>query len=81
MEYLIYVAIFSVGVVIGFFVNAYLKARFLDYNTSGTIVVTTDEFGEKIVYSLVLDEDPEKLRFKTLVIFKVDSSEENGDRE
>jgi hypothetical protein len=82
MQYLIYVVIFSVGVIIGFLVNSYLKARFFDYNTSGTILVSTDPLGEKLIYSLVLDEDPEQLRFKELVIFKVDASvEENGDRD
>jgi len=81
MQYVIYTVIFVVAFSLGFLVNSYLKARFLDFNTSGVIVVDTDETSGKIVYSLILDDDPEQLRFKELVIFKVEPSEENGDRD
>lgn len=36
---------------------------------------------ERIVYSLVLNEDPETLEFKDILIFKVETSEEDLVRE
>ncbi len=62
-----------------FLVKAWLNGRFRDY--SGTIVVGTDELREKTVYSLVLDDYPEKLEFKKEVVFKVDTSAKSSVRE
>ena len=45
--------------------------RFTDY--TGTIRVSKNE--EKTVYSLILDEYPEKLEFKKEVVFRVDASD------
>jgi hypothetical protein len=67
--------VFWTGVIVGYLLKTWLITRFMDY--SGTIVVNRDEVREKTVYSLVLDEYPEKLEFKKIVIFKVDSSDEN----
>lgn len=77
MEVLIWVVVFWSGVIVGYFLKTWMIARFMDY--SGTIVVNRDEVREKTVYSLVLDEYPEKLEFKKVVIFKVDTSDENSE--
>jgi hypothetical protein len=71
--------IFWAGSVFGFFFNEFLRRRITDY--SGTIYVNRDRVNEKIVYSLVLDEYPEKLEFKKVVVFKVDKAEEEVDRD
>lgn len=42
---------------------------------SGTIVVNRDKLTEKTVYSLELDEFPETLAFKKVVIFRVENPE------
>ena len=62
----------------GFFIRVWIDHRFKEY--SGTIVVDTDELREKTVYSLILDDYPEKLEFKKEVVFKVDTSEQSSDR-
>lgn len=79
MQILIYIGIFWLGVTVGVFLAAFLFHRFRTY--SGTIIVDTDDFTEKTVYSLVLDDYPEKLEFQKEVVFKVDSSHRNSDRE
>jgi hypothetical protein len=66
------------GFTIGFIIKGWLDYVFQDY--SGTIVVNRDDLSEKTVYSLILDEYPEKLEFKKVVIFKVDTSEQSSDR-
>jgi hypothetical protein len=77
--FLILLLVFWIGTAAGFFFHAWLVYRRSDF--SGTIYVNKDKLLEKTVYSLVLDEYPEKLQFKKVVIFKVDASEENLDRE
>jgi hypothetical protein len=79
MGILISIFIFWVGFLLGFFVKSYITNRFRDY--SGTIVVSRDNVREKTVYSLVLDDYPEKLEFKKMVIFKIDASEEESNRD
>jgi hypothetical protein len=78
MTVLIYVAIFWSGILVGFMLKAWLNGRFREYG--GTIVVGTDEIREKTVYSLILDDYPEKLEFKKEVVFKVDTSAKSSDR-
>jgi hypothetical protein len=70
--------IFWAGWLVGFVSKGWLDYKFRDY--SGTIVVDKDRLREKTVYSLILDEYPEKLEFKKVVIFRVDSSEQSSDR-
>jgi len=79
MDILVYAVIFWVGVLVGFMIKSWLTGKFRDY--SGTIIVDTDKLTEKTVYSLVLDDYPEKLEFKKEVVFRVDSSEQSSDRE
>jgi len=70
--------VFGAGLFIGMFLRSWIFYKRQKY--SGTIVVNKDRLSEKTVYSLVLDEYPEKLEFKKVVIFKVDSSEQSSDR-
>lgn len=74
----VWVIVFVTGFTLGFIAKGWLDYVFRDY--SGTIVVNKDELSEKTVYSLVLDEYPEKLEFKKVVIFKVDTPDERKNR-
>ena len=64
------VFIFWAGLVVGFMLLRWKVYRERDY--SGVIHVTHDELTEKTVYSLELDDYPERLEFKKVVVFKVD---------
>jgi hypothetical protein len=75
VSFLIFFCGIWVGFLIGFVARSWLYAKFKE--TSGTIVVNRNGLTEKTVYSLVLDDYPEKLEFKKLVIFKVDVSDSN----
>jgi len=73
MGFLIFFGGMWIGIILGFLIKSWLLAKFRA--SSGTIVVKRDGLTEKTVYSLVLDDYPEKLEFKKLVIFKVDVEE------
>lgn len=73
MQILWYVLVFAAGLGIGCLIKVRYVIKSQKYD--GTIYVNQDEVTEKIVYTLELDEYPERLKFKKLVIFKVDSSE------
>lgn len=79
MDILLYVVIFWIGTLVGFILSAWIMSSFRKY--SGTIVVNKDDLSDKTVYSLVLDDYPETLQFKKVVIFKVDTSEKSSHRE
>jgi hypothetical protein len=64
------IGVFFFGVMIGFLVRIWWTAKFRNYD--GTIYVTQDDRLEKTVYSLILDDYPEKLKFEKRVVFKVD---------
>jgi hypothetical protein len=68
---LIYLLILNLGILIGYGARVWMVRRFTDY--TGTIHVSKNE--EKTVYSLILDEYPEKLEFKKEVVFRVDASD------
>jgi hypothetical protein len=68
-EILLFIIVLTVGFVIGYITKTWLFARYRGY--SGTIVIDRNDVTEKTVYSLVLDDYPEKLEFKKMVIFKV----------
>jgi hypothetical protein len=78
MEILIWIVVFWAGATLGFILKGWLDYAFRDY--SGTLVVNRDDLSHKVVYTLVLDEYPEKLEFKRVVILKVDTSEQSSDR-
>jgi len=68
---LIYIAIFWVGLLLGFFLHMYLLYGFREY--SGTIFIKKDELTEKTVYTLELEDYPDTIAFKKEVVFKVDT--------
>ena len=74
-----YVFIFWIGFLLGFLVKGLLTRRFTEYG--GTIIVDTDELMHKKLYSLVLDDYPEKLEFKKEIVFRVDHNDTSSDRE
>jgi hypothetical protein len=65
--------------ILGCFAHSWYIHRFMDY--SGTIVVEYDEKQEKTVYSLVLDDYPDKFEFKKVVVFRVDVPDKKSNRE
>lgn len=70
------------GVFIGGFITGYLVhwASISMQSYSGTLRIRKD--GEKTIYSLELDEDPNTLAYKPLVIFKIDTDlSKNDNRE
>jgi len=71
ISFLIYLLILNLGILIGYGARVWMVHRFTDY--TGTIHVSKNE--EKTVYSLILDEYPEKLEFKKEVVFRVDASD------
>lgn len=74
MDILRYVLIFWAGIIVGILIKAWLNYRFSSY--TGLILVKEEE--GRTVYSLVLDDYPEKLELKKHVIFKVASEEESN---
>jgi hypothetical protein len=70
MSILYGIIIFWIGLIVGFMLLRWKLYRERDY--SGVIHVTHDELTEKTVYSLELDDYPERLEFKKVVVFKVD---------
>jgi len=78
MSIIIYIVIFYFGLMAGYILRSYVSKRFLDY--TGTIVVTKKE--EKTVYTLELDDYPERIMFQKQVVFRVEpSGVEDLDRE
>ena len=67
---LIAIFIFYLGTMFGFFLRWWLTHR---NNCSGTIRVIKTH--GKTLYSLELEDYPEKIEFKKKVIFKVETSE------
>jgi hypothetical protein len=66
MIYILCLAIFWGGLFVGYFAHYWVASM---QAVSGTMHVIKDE--EKTVYSLELNEDPEELAYKPMVIFKV----------
>jgi hypothetical protein len=76
MQILYGIIIFWVGLITGFILLRWRLYRMFN-KTAGTIHVTEDEIRHKTVYTLELDEYPEMLRLKKVVVFKVDAPEED----
>jgi hypothetical protein len=74
----VYGLLFWAGLVVGFLIKTWLDVKFRHY--SGTILVSTNELEEKTLYSLELDDYPERLKFEKEVVFKIETSEESSDR-
>lgn len=75
-EILIYIGVFYFGLFSGYLLKSWLARR---TTSSGTIYVTHDE--EKTLYSLELDDYPESIEFRKEVVFKVDASDLDLNRE
>lgn len=76
MGILWYVLVFSAGVWAGFLLRAWVAHR---HSYDGKIVVTHSR--NKTLYSLELEDYPDKIEFKKEVILKVDASNESLNRE
>jgi hypothetical protein len=76
MGVLWFVLVFSFGLWIGFLLRAWIAHR---ERYSGTILITHSE--EKTLYSLELDEYPESIELKKQVVFKVDASDVDLNRD
>lgn len=79
MTIALFIFTFWAAFLLGFAARTWLIGRLGEY--SGTIVVDKDKLTETTVYSLILDEYPEKLEFKKMVIFRVLPPEESSDRD
>lgn len=75
MEFLMMFVIFNIGFLVGFLFKTWLRFRSYD----GVILITDEE--NKRIYSLELDDYPEKIAFKKEVVFKVETPEESPDRD
>jgi len=64
------------GLLTGFMLLRWRMQRLFN-KTSGTIHVSEDEIRHKTVYTLELEDYPETLRLKKVVMFKVDAPEED----
>ncbi len=71
-----YILTFYTGAMVGFFIRHWLQSK-TDYD--GKIVVTHEN--HRTLYSLELEDYPEKIEFKKEIILKVDASEESLDRD
>jgi hypothetical protein len=78
-DVIVVILLMAAAFILGGFAHSWYVHKFRDY--SGTIVVEYDELQEKTVYSLVLDEYPDKLEFKKVVVFKVDVPDHKPVRE
>jgi hypothetical protein len=72
------ILIFWAGMFVGFVLHIWMIYKFKYY--SGTLVVDVDD-RDKIIYTLVLDDYPEELKFKKVIALKVDAPAESSDRE
>jgi hypothetical protein len=79
MDILTYIGIFCFGTLFGIILS--LLAIQILRKYSGIIRIILNETEEKIVYSLELFDDPGNLMLKKEVRFKVDTSEEDTNRE
>lgn len=68
--------ILYLGMFMGFCLRWWLEK---DKSYGGTIVVSKDK--DKLIYSLELIDDPEKLQYNDRILFKIDSSRMSLDRE
>jgi hypothetical protein len=68
------IVIFWIGILLGVFADRIILKTFKKY--AGTLVVDRDEIG-KIMYSLILEDDPQKLETEKEIIFKVVISEQS----
>ena len=70
IDVLLCIALLWGGFILGFAFKEWLVHR----KYSGTIKVAEDLPTGKITYSLELEDDPERLQYQKIVVFKVDRS-------
>jgi hypothetical protein len=75
MTTILYVLIFLLGVLIGYFLKTWRARR----GSVGTIHVIRED--TRTLYSLELEDYPESLAFRKAVLFKVDTSSDESDRD
>lgn len=75
-DFVIYVLIFYAGAMIGFLIRNWIASK---THYDGMILVTKTE--GKTMYTLVLDDYPDKLEFKKKVILSVNSADESPTRD
>jgi hypothetical protein len=78
MTVVIYVVLFWAGALLGFFLSWWMMSKLKSY--SGVIIAIPDEVEDKIVYSLILFNNPENLIYQKEVLFRVDTEVEEDDR-
>lgn len=76
MRYLVYVLIFDLGWLVGMMFHVWIKGK---RAYEGSIVVTRE--GSKLIYTLVVNDDPEKIEHRKDILFKVVTPEEDLIRE
>lgn len=76
-DIILFMLIFLAGTFVGIFFYAMVIAKSRDY--AGTIVIHKIE--GKTLYSLELEDYPEKIEFKKKVVFKIESPGESLGRE
>jgi hypothetical protein len=74
----IYILLFWAGAVSGIFLGWWTGNRLRSY--SGVIIAVPNEEEGKIIYSLILFDNPENLIFEKEVLFRVDTSVEEDIR-
>ena len=77
LNYLANVGVLWVGLIVGFFLKAWLQSRMSNY--AGVLVKTVED--GRILYSLELHEHIEELEANDTITFKVVSSEESLNRD
>lgn len=75
-DVLVCIFLLVLGFALGYLVNQWRVSR---VSSSGVLHVT--ETRDKMLYSLELTDYPEELRFKKIVKFDVDTSQQSLDRE
>lgn len=78
-QIMLYIFVLLLGGVGGFLLQSWMTSKFLDI--SGVMEIKKDSETDRILYSLILNDDPENLEFKKLIIFEVVTPEENLNRD
>lgn len=76
MNILIWIIIFWIGATAGFLLRSWMTRKFVNYG--GVIVVIEED--DKLIYSLELFVEPETIRTNDDILFKVDASGKNFNR-
>ena len=78
MNILMYIVLFWVGTVIGVTLGWWAGHRMKSYG--GVIIAAPDEEEGKLIYSLILFNDPKNLIYEREILFRVDTEVEEANR-